>query len=147
MAIEKNYLICVRGLQTSDGESERVELRTLGSYVQKGAAHYLVYDEYDQTSGRHAAHVTIKLEGDGCLLLQTGERRSRMELQKGRHTTCRYETMAGSLELSIFTRELEYAFEPKGGRLRMRYMVGTSAQPLGENEIRITVKEANKKDV
>ena len=46
--MQENYLISIVGTQEIDGETDRIELTTVGTYVHKGSSRYIVYRGFSQ---------------------------------------------------------------------------------------------------
>lgn len=146
--LEENYLISIRGRQIVDEQAGEIEVTTLGSYVKKGNARYIVYKEYDEEDGSSETSI-LKIDGnDHCVtLMRGGADGTRLILEKGRRHLCNYSTAAGNMTMGVFTSGMESTLDDNGGNVRVNYTLDLNANLSSINEIFITVKEADKKHV
>ncbi|MBE6829235.1 MAG: DUF1934 domain-containing protein [Ruminococcaceae bacterium] len=144
----ENYLISIKGRQKIDNETGEVELTTLGSYVRKGNSQYIVYKEYD-TENRNAAKTSVlKVDGNKKVtLMRGGADRTRLILESGKRHLCQYDTGFGNMMVGVFTSKVKSELGDLGGKLEIYYTLDINSNLSSLNELFITVKEANKKDV
>ncbi len=146
--MQENYLISIRGRQNIDGETGEVEVTTLGSYVKKGDSRFIVYKEYD-ADNHNAAHTSVlKVEGDSKVtLMRGGEQRTRLILENGKRHMCPYDTGYGFMMIGVFTNKVKSALDDLGGSVEVSYTLDINSNLSSFNDVLITVKEANNKDV
>lgn len=146
--MREDYLISIVGKQNVDGETGEITLTTLGSYITKGNSRFIVYKEYDAESSRAPVTSVLKVEGnDTVTLMRGGNGHTRLILEKGKRHQCRYETDFGSMMVGIFTSSVHSRLHEKGGELEVNYTLDINSDLSSINEIFVTVKEANSKDV
>jgi len=144
----ENYLISIKGRQKVDDQTGEVELTTLGSYVKKGDCRYIVYKEYDTENNNVAQTSVLKVDGDSKVtLMRGGAASTRLILENGKRHLCPYDTGYGCMMIGVFTSSVKSELNDLGGNLEVNYTLDVNASLSSLNEISITVKEANKKDV
>ncbi|WP_312695066.1 DUF1934 domain-containing protein [Caproiciproducens sp.] len=144
----ENYLISIKGRQKIDNETGEVELTTLGSYVQKGNSRYIVYKEYDAENNNAAQTSVLKVDGSSKVtLMRGGADSTRLILESGKRHLCQYDTGFGNMMVGVFTSRVKSELGDLGGNLEINYTLDINSNLSSLNELFITVKEANNKDV
>lgn len=145
--MRENYWINIVGRQKIDDDVGEVTLTTLGSYVTKGDTRFIVYKEYDPDRNNAAITSVLKVDGGNTVTLMRGGGNTRLILEKGKRHQCQYDTGFGALMVGVFTSEVDSRLHDKGGELAVNYTLDINADLSSINEILITVKEAEQKDV
>lgn len=145
--MKENYLISILGRQNMDGETGEVQVTTLGSYVKKGNNRYITYKEYDSEENGKPVTSVLKVEGNNKVTLMRGADSTRLVLENGKRHLCQYDTGYGNMMIGIFTSQLHAHLTDEGGELEVRYTLDINSNLSSSNEILITIKEAEKKDV
>ena len=71
--------------------------------------------------------------------------RSQLMLQKGVRHQCIYETVAGDLNIGVFTKTLKNNLTERGGSLEVSYTLDFNTDLVSENRFFITIEEKQKK--
>ena len=145
--MRENYWSNIVGRQKIDDDVGEVTLTTLGSYVTKGDTRFIVYKEYDPDRNNAATTSVLKVDGGNTVTLMRGGGNTRLILEKGKRHQCQYDTGFGALLVGVFTSEVDSRLHDKGGELAVNYTLDINADLSSINEILITVKEAEQKDV
>lgn len=146
--MQENYLIDILGRQKVDDESGEIQVTTLGSYVKKGNNRYITYKEYDNEENGKPITSVLKIEGtQKVTLMRGGSDGTRLVLENGKRHLCQYDTGYGHMMVGIFTSRLHSSLTDEGGKLEVRYTLDINSNLSSSNEILITVKEAENKDV
>ncbi len=146
--MQENYLISIKGRQKIDEETGEIELTTLGSYVRKGDSQYIVYKEYDTDNHNTAQTSVLKVDGSSKVtLMRGGSDSTRLILESGKRHLCQYDTGYGRMMVGVFTSKVKSELGELGGNLEVNYTLDINSNLSSLNELFITVKEANKKDV
>lgn len=145
--MRENYWINIVGRQKIDDDVGEVTLTTLSSYVTKGDTRFIVYKEYDPDRNNAATTSVLKVDGGNTVTLMRGGGNTRLILEKGKRHQCQYDTGFGALLVGVFTSEVDSRLHDKGGELAVNYTLDINADLSSINEILITVKEAEQKDV
>ncbi|WOC32000.1 MULTISPECIES: DUF1934 domain-containing protein [Caproicibacterium] len=145
--MEKNYLISVCGRQVIDDEAGEVEVTAFGTYLERNGKRYISYEGYDEETNQSQTSI-LKIEGDRCVtLMRGGADGTRLILEKGKRHQCQYATDFGQMMLGVFTSTVDNQLTDKGGRLTVNYTLDLDANLSSVNQLCITVKEAEQKDV
>ena len=138
---KEKYLISILGEQTLDGETDKIEVLTAGNFRKKKDHFYIGYKEYDDDNPETFYNNLIKVEGDRVTINRKGPMRSQLLLEKGRRHQCIYQTVAGYLNIGVFTKTLNNQLGAKGGRLEVSYTLDFNADLVSENRFVIDIQE------
>lgn len=146
--MQENYLISIKGRQRVDDETGEVELTTFGSYVRRGDSRYIVYKEYTSEDKNTTRTSILKIDGaNKVTLMRGGEDSTRLILERGKRHLCQYDTEFGNMMIGVFTSRVQSELDDLGGKLEVSYTLDINSSLSSQNEIFITIKEANNKDV
>ena len=140
---KNNYMISIRGEQTLDGETDRVEVITEGNFMKKKDRFFIGYKEYDDQDPNEHFDNLIKVEPHMVTIIRRGPMGSRLMLEKGRRHQCLYQTAMGDLMIGVFTRTLQNRLTERGGTLEVSYTLDFNTDLVSENRFFITVEEKN----
>ncbi|HEX3025876.1 MAG TPA: DUF1934 domain-containing protein [Clostridia bacterium] len=144
----KDVLINIKGTVISENSPpDIIELTTAGRYSSKDGNYYISYKESEAT-GLEGITTTLKVEGESSVtLMRNGAATSRLVLEKGRRHLCHYDTGYGQLMVGVSGCKIKSQLSDLGGDLAFFYTLDINSSLISQNEVFITVKEANKKDV
>lgn len=146
--MQENYLISIKGRQKVDDETGEIELTTFGSYVKRGDSRYIVYKEYTSEDNSQTRTSILKIDGSSKItLMRGGEDSTRLILESGKRHLCQYDTEFGNMMVGIFTNRVQSELNDLGGSLEVSYTLDINSSLSSQNEIFITVKEANSNHV
>ncbi len=139
----KDVIIDIKGTQEVDGESDVVEVTTVGKMNVIAGKTYLKYDDSVAT-GVKGVSCVIKIdpEDDSVVMSRSGALNSRMYIKRGQRHICHYETGQGTLTMGIFGEMIKNGINADGGELFMSYTLDANCQLLSRNKVEITVKQA-----
>lgn len=138
---KERYMISILGEQKLDGETDKIEVLTAGNYMKRKDRYYIGYKEYDEDNPETLYDNLIKVEGDIVTINRKGPMRSQLMLQKGRRHQCIYRTIAGDLNIGVFTKTLRNDLGEKGGSLEVSYTLDFNTDLVSENRFLIKVEE------
>ncbi len=138
---KERYLISILGEQTLDGETDKIEVLTSGNFMKRKDHFYIGYKEYDEDDPETCYDNLIKVEGDVVSINRKGPTRSQLMLEKGKRHQCIYRTVAGDLNIGVFTRTLNNDLHERGGSLEVSYTLDFNTALVSENRFYITVEE------
>lgn len=144
--MNEDFLIRIDGRMEQQGESDQVELMTLGSFVQRGGSFYITYKE-SETTGYKGCTTTVKAAEDSSKvsMLRFGPAASQLVVEKGVRHLCHYETGHGSLTLGVAADEINNRLDAEGGTLSFSYTLDSDQDViLSRNLVTITVKRAQR---
>ena len=139
--MDDNFLISVVGIQTIDGESDRIEVITAGDYVNENDAVTVTYPEYSEENPTHKTDTTVTLEGGLLTIERRGPMSSRLILEEGRRHQCLYETPMGSMMIGIFTDSIRTDLSERGGEIRASYQLDFNQNVVSNNEFYIRIEK------
>jgi uncharacterized beta-barrel protein YwiB (DUF1934 family) len=146
--MQENFLISIRGRQKVDDETGEIELTTLGSYVKRGESRFIVYKEYTSEEQNTTRTSILKIDGGSKVtLMRGGDDNTRLILERGKRHLCQYDTEYGNMMIGVFTSRMQSELDDLGGSLEVSYTLDVNSNLSSQNEIFITIKEANNNDV
>ena len=137
----KNGLIEIKGTQTVDGNSENIEMTTVGKMYIKDGLWRLIYRENSDDLAASSV-TTLAVDAFGAVSLdRSGSADSHMTVQKGKRHMSLYTMGPCEFTLGTFGEKVENEIGENGGRLSMRYTVDINSTYASTNEIKIKVQE------
>ncbi len=136
----KQVIIDIKGTQGIDGDSDVIELSTLGTLSEKDGKFLITYEE-NKTIKDQTVKTLVKTEDGKVTMIRTGGIDSRLIIEKGRRNTCFYSVPQGELVLGVFGEEIENNLSENGGRLSMSYTIDIENSLLSKNTVEISVRK------
>lgn len=139
--MKKDVEIIIRSAQVMDGESDEMELSTLGRFYDKDGILYLSYDESEATG--FEGHNTVLKMGPGkkATMTRYGKANSQLIIEEGECHSCIYNTEFGSMDMDVRGRAHQLQLEENGGKLYLAYTLDLGGGLSSYNEIDISWKE------
>lgn len=138
----KEYIITVTGIQTIDGEKDKIETITVGEYMLKNGHRYIKYKEYDAQNPSITTDTVVKVENeDKVTIIRMGEHSSRLILENNVRHQCHYHTAMGDIQMGVYTSFIDHNLGDNGGDIRVKYQLDFFADLVSDNEIHINIKE------
>ena len=100
--LNKNINIQTRQVLKQNGEKQRFEFTTKGSWQQK-FADFIRYEEQIEDA---KVNVTIKIEDSGVKLIRKGDINMNLHFVEGHETTTLYDVPTGKIPLTVKTLSL-----------------------------------------
>lgn len=140
--MQENFIITVTGIQTVDGEKDKIEVITTGDYLLKNGHRYIKYKEYDTDNPQISTDTVVKVESDNKIsIIRMGEHPSRLILESGVRHQCHYSTIMGDILMGVYTSKVEHSLTDSGGDIKVKYQLDFFADLVSDNEIHINIKE------
>ena len=138
-----DYIISVTGIQEVDGEKDKIELTTVGSFMINSRGNfYIGYKEYDEENPEVSSNNVVKVEGDSKVtIIRNGGTQTRLILEKGRRHQCHYRTVMGDLMIGVSTDTIQNKLRENGGKLHVSYELDFNNEMMSRNEFFIDVKK------
>ena len=135
-----NCLICIDGTLDQQGEQERIQLKTRGSFLRRGNSVFITYEETEAT-GYAGCTTTVKVAADESrvAMLRFGPASSQLIIEKGVRHVCHYETGVGALTLGVAADEIRCQLTDAGGQAFFSYTLDDGTQELSRNLVEVTV--------
>lgn len=143
-AMKKDVLISIKGISSIDGESDTMELTTLGNLFTKNGKQIICYKESEAT-GFAGTTTMLEVEGDNSVVLKRrGTNRSELIIEKGKRHLCHYDTGEGEIMIGVFSDSITNSLSDSGGDVSFKYSLDINSSLASENEVYINVKECQK---
>ena len=135
-----NCLICIDGTVDQQGEQQRIQLKTRGSFLRRGNSFFITYEE-TETTGYAGCTTTVKVAADESrvAMLRFGPASSQLIIEKGVRHVCHYETGVGALTLGVAADEIRCQLTDAGGQAFFSYTLDDGTQELSRNLVEVTV--------
>lgn len=139
----KEVLIKITGTQGLDGDTDSVELTTVGKLGIKEGQFWLTYDESEML-GVKGIKTSLMVKDDNTVILKrSGGYTSRLVVEEGVRNSCFYSTPHGDLVIGIFGESVSHNLTDEGGTLNMSYTIDSNLQLISRNTVEISVKGVN----
>ncbi len=138
--MKKDVLIKITDEQSSNGETEKLEITTKGMLSFCDNEVSIMYNETD--GGLDGSVTTILLDSPTCVtMLREGPFSSQIILEQNKRHNCYYDTPYGSFMMGVFAKLVRMNVTEKGGTLKMSYTVDFNSGLAAENKMLVTVTE------
>lgn len=134
----KNITISLTSIQWQDGEQCKTELITKARHSKSGKFDIISYEDTEAT-GFEGSVTTIKTNGISAYITRQGTANSALALEVGKKNFCQYETPYGSMQLGVYTHNVDNTIA-ENGRLYLKYSLDLNASPLSDNELIMTIQ-------
>ncbi len=135
--LDKNIKIQTRQVLKQNGEKQKFEFTTEGSWQQR-RANFIRYEEYIEDA---KVSVTIKIEDSGVRLIRKGHINMNLHFVEGKETTALYEIPAGRISLTVKTLSIIHFVTQDGGKLKIHYELYQNEEKMGSYQYEINYKE------
>ncbi len=135
-----DVIINIKGIQGIDGNSDTIELSTMGTLSEKDGKFLLTYEE-NETIKENTVKTLVKTENNKVTMIRSGGVNSRMVIEKGQRNTCFYSIPQGELVLGIFGEDIINNLSASGGKLSMSYTIDIENSLLSKNTVEISVRK------
>lgn len=138
--MKKDVLIKITDEQSSEGETEKLEITTTGTLSFGDEGLFIVYNETDEEM--EGTVTTLLVDSPTCVTMRKeGPFVSQIILEQNKRHSCFYDTPYGSFMMGVFAKYVDTNVTEKGGTLKMRYTVDFNSGLAAENTMSVTVTE------
>lgn len=142
--MKKEVEINIRSAQVMDGESDEMELNTLGKFYEKDGFYYLSYDESEST-GFEGHNTVLKFsENPKATITRFGRAHSQIIIELDECNSCEYNTEFGSMLIDVRGKRYELELKDEKGKLFLAYTLDLGGGITSYNEIELDWKEISK---
>lgn len=139
--MKKNVLVQIIGTQQlPDGQEDRIEFVTPGTYYRRKGIYYVSYREAEH-SGLEGVMTLLRVESDNIVLQRIGRAELRQEYRKQALCPSVYVTPYGKLPMSILTEAIDSDLTVQGGRISLKYDLFVDNEFVSHNGLMIIIKE------
>jgi len=126
--------ISVRGVQDAQGAKRETREKCEARYYERGGRHYLLY------KGKGGEASTLIFDERELKVLRRGEMSLRLTLVEGRATKAVYETMLGTIDLSVLTERLSVTRDTGRIRIEASYRLFVAGEEQSKNSLTIEAR-------
>lgn len=120
-------------------ENDSVEVVTPGEFYKEDDYYYAVYDE-TELSGMEGTRTKLRISQEDFLLTRTGTTTGDMRFVKGSRNKTIYNTPYGSLEITIYTKDLMVNMDHNGGEAVINYDMLIAGQNPQKTTLKVNIK-------
>lgn len=122
-----------------DNEEDSIEVVTPGDFYKKDDCYYAVYNE-TQITGMQDTTTTLKINADKFSLIRIGSTSTNMNFMKKGEDIALYDTPYGTMELKIFTKNLDINVNDEGGKVMIDYIMSIEGYKPQNTVLEINIK-------
>ncbi len=138
--MKKNVNINIKSTTTVDGESDVIELFTLGTLSKYKNQLRLSYEESEAT-GFQGSTVTLDISDKIVTMTRKGTANSTLIIDTEKKHHCHYGTPYGDFLIGVQTDEISNSMTDNGGEIYFKYTLDINSSLMSSNEMTITVTE------
>ena len=138
-------IINILGTQAADGEKEKIEFITDGSFAIRKNKLFIYYNE-NEASGYEGFTTTITAEPNNITLSRKGKYTTSLLLSKNERHLCHYQTDYGDMMLGVNTSDISLDFNENGGKLYVNYSLEYNNSTISKNSLSIKIKKVDLKN-
>lgn len=119
-SIKENAVINITAIHRANGEEERTEMMTVGSFAARGKKFYIFYAEEGQ-SGPEASNVMLICDGNKVSFKRSGESELKFNFTEGERENVLYYFPFGAINITQKTNRVRCSLEDSGGTVELSY--------------------------
>lgn len=129
-------LLKIIGSQLVDGQSDQIELTTMGTMRDNGTAYVIRYTE-EQEPPMAPVQVTVRIQKDesAVQITRTGGVESYLIVEKAKRNQCNYDTGFGNLLMGIYGRIIEMNIQEANGSFTFGYDIDVNGAVTSKNTV------------
>lgn len=142
-------LLTVKGTQTIDGDTQQLELTTLGSFDEAEDRYVFRYTE-EQEPPYKPVNVTVNIFKDlnNVEMIRSGAFDSCLLIQKSKRNLCQYATEFGNIMMGVYGIEFGGKADTLSGEFSFGYDLDINGSHISKNTVQMSFKKMeNSKDV
>ncbi len=140
--MKEDHIISIIGKQFYEDDNTEVNINTLGSYTIKDGVRYIMYRDYE--SGEPKPKSSMLRIDDNSVVLTNPGTSTKLILEKGKRHGCIYDLGFGSLNMGVFTNEIDSKLDDDGGTIRLSYTLDINSVNSSRNELFVQVQSVKK---
>ena len=133
----KKVLLNVVGTQTADGDSDKIELTTVGTLDDDDKNYYIEYDETDDDSKTVHVNIVINKALNTVKTERSGAYSSSLIIKKGKRNQCHYSTPYGEILMGINGKNIIAEINENNGKFIFTYTIDINGSEASKNEVNI----------
>lgn len=126
-------------ISKQDNEDGNIEVVTPGDFYKKDDCYYAVYNE-TQITGMQDTTTTLKINKDKFCLIRMGSTNTNMNFTTNGKDIALYDTPYGTMELKIFTKNIDINVNDEGGKVMIDYTMSIEGYKPQNTVLEINIK-------
>lgn len=138
----EKVLIEVIGTQNIDSQSDKTELKTVGTFEELEEKYIIRYKE-EQGEGEAPVDVSVVVLKDESVVEMTrdGAISSRLVIERSQRNLCHYGTAYGDILMGISGHSIEHEPNENGGKFSFGYDIDINGALASKNRVKLTYKK------
>ncbi len=135
---KREVQIAIKGIQRDEENEEIIESAAYGEFCQMGDFYVLKYDEICENGDSNKT--MLKLSQQGIEVVKRGSTNSKMQFWGGQITECDYETVYGTIPMSIQTVSVGFEVNEEGVIAEVDYYLYYNGDMISRNFLQVEGK-------
>lgn len=135
----KDVLVTVRGVQQQNGEYDKTEIITVGSYYKRNGTHYLLYEEMLEGFDEPVKNM-VKFSEGKVSVQKRGAITTLMTFEEMRKNHTNYVVPYGNVMVGIDTKNIHIQEQEEHIELRVEYAMEVNYEYLADLDLTIDIK-------
>lgn len=139
---KKEVVITIGGLHSDDvGETDNIELVSVGEYFFRNGKHYLVYEDMPDAESGEIVQNTVKLSREETVLTKRKAVSAQMVFRPGSRSESFYKTPMGILHIGLQTGEILLEEKAHTLHAEIDYTMDVNGEAVSDSRIIIDVRD------
>lgn len=135
----KDVLVSVCGIQSQDGEKDKTEAITVGSYYKRNGSHYLLYEEMMEGFSEPVKNMVKFSEGQ-LNVQKRGLITSTMTFEEKKKNLSNYVTPYGNIMVGIDAKNIHIEEDDEQIKVQVEYAMEVNYKHLADCTLTIDIK-------
>ncbi|MBQ7066855.1 MAG: DUF1934 domain-containing protein [Lachnospiraceae bacterium] len=135
----KDVLVSVCGIQSQDGEKDKTEAITVGSYYKRNGSHYLLYEEMMEGFSEPVKNMVKFSEGQ-LNVQKRGLITSIMTFEEKKKNLSNYVTPYGNIMVGIDAKNIHIEEDDEQIKVQVEYAMEVNYKHLADCTLTIDIK-------
>ncbi len=134
-------LLDITGVQRIDGQSDKIQLTTMGTLRDDGTAYIVKYTE-EQAPPVSPVKVTVRIQKDKSAagITRSGAIDTCLLIERSKRNLCHYNTEFGDILMGIYGKDIEIEHNGESGSFFFSYDIDVNGSLASKNSIDIEFK-------
>lgn len=135
----QKVVLNITGVQQFDAEKDKIELTTVGTMRDDGAAYIIRYNEQPEPPAK-PVKVNLRIQKDGSFVEMTRSTNSGgscLSIEKASRNLCNYTTPYGDILMGIYGKEIEINTSENEGSFYFGYDIDINGAVSSINSVKI----------
>ena len=138
--MDKDVFVTIKGIHTTNNDSDDTEILIPGEYYFRNNKHFICYEEVSESNGEKSKSV-MKISNNMVELIKRGSGSSHLIFEKDKKNYSLYNTGMGNLYLGVDTSDIQMITSEDERRIdvKINYSLEINQQKGSDCEVSIVV--------